>query len=220
MNIEGLRDQTCMQLHKDLGIYEPSELYSLTKEDLLKLDKFKEKKAENILKSLEKSKNVDFSNFIYSLGISNVGTKTAKDLAKYFGDLQSLKNAKIEELSSIRDIGEIVAQSIMDFFADDFNNKMMDDLLNSGVVIKETAKTLGGIFDGKTFVLTGTLPTYSRAEATSIIEKNGGNVSSSVSKNTSYVLAGESAGSKLEKAKSLGITILLEEEFNKMLEKI
>ena len=159
------------------------------------------------------------NNFIYALGIPNVGTKTAKDLAKYFGALASLRQAKEDELSSIRDIGDIVANSIVDFFKDDFNNKMIDDLLAVGVKVSEAEKVLGGIFDGKTFVLTGTLPTYSRAEATAIIEKNGGNVSSSVSKNTAYVLAGESAGSKLDKAKSLGVTIISEQEFNEMIKK-
>ena len=220
MNIEGLRDQTCEQLHNDLGIYEPSELYSLKLEDLLKLDKFKEKKAKNLLKSIEKSKNVSLNNFIFAIGIANVGTKTAKDLAKYFGSLENLRKANLQELSSIRDIGDIVATSIIDFFADEFNNKMIDDLLKIGIKINETEKVLGGVFDGKTFVLTGTLPTYSRAEATELIEKNGGNVSSSVSKNTSYVLAGESAGSKLDKAKSLGVNIINEQEFNEMIKKL
>ena len=220
MNIEGLRDQTCEQLHNDLGIYEPSELYSLKLEDLLKLNKFKEKKAKNLLKSIEKSKNVSLNNFIFAIGIANVGTKTAKDLAKYFGSLENLRKANLQELSSIRDIGDIVATSIIDFFADEFNNKMIDDLLKIGIKINETEKVLGGVFDGKTFVLTGTLPTYSRAEATELIEKNGGNVSSSVSKNTSYVLAGESAGSKLDKAKSLGVNIINEQEFNEMIKKL
>ena len=220
MNIEGLRDQTCEQLHNDLGIYEPSELYSLKLEDLLKLNKFKEKKAKNLLKSIEKSKNVSLNNFIFAIGIANVGTKTAKDLAKYFGSLENLRKANLQELSSIRDIGDIVATSIIDFFADEFNNKMIDDLLKIGIKINETEKVLGGVFDGKTLVLTGTLPTYSRAEATELIEKNGGNVSSSVSKNTSYVLAGESAGSKLDKAKSLGVNIINEQEFNEMIKKL
>ena len=220
MNIEGLRDQTCEQLYRELNIYEPSELYSLKMEDLLKLDKFKEKKALNIINSLEKSKNVELNNFIYAIGIANVGTKTAKDLAKYFGTLENLRNAKIEELSLIRDIGDIVANSIVTFFADEFNCKMIDDLLAVGIKIAESKKVLGGIFDGKTFVLTGTLPNYSRAEATLLIEQNGGSVSSSVSKNTSFVLAGESAGSKLEKAKNLNIPIIDEQEFNKMIKKI
>ena len=219
MNIEGIRDQTAEQLYNCLNIAEPSQLYTLSKEDLLKLDKFKEKKAENILKSIEKSKKVSLNKFIYAIGISNVGTKTAKDLAKFFGTLSSLKNATMEELASIRDIGEIVAQSIVNFFADSFNNKMIDDLLSVGIEIEETQKVLGGIFDGKTFVLTGTLPNYSRLQATEIIEQNGGQTSNSVSKNTSFVLAGESAGSKLEKAKSLGVPIINEQQFNDMLKK-
>lgn len=220
MNIEGLSDQTCLQLYNTLGIYEPSELYSLTKENLLKLDKFKEKKAENILKSLEKSKNVTLNNFIYAIGIANVGTKTAKDLSKYFGSLENLRKASIDELSSIRDIGEIVANSIIEFFKDDFNNKMIDDLINVGINIEESKKIQGGVFEGKTFVLTGTLEKLTRLEATDIIEQNGGNVSSSVSKNTSFVLAGENAGSKLEKAKKLGILIISEKEFDEMVKKI
>lgn len=219
MNIEGIRDQTAEQLYNYLNIAEPSQLYTLCKEDLLKLDKFKEKKAENILKSIEKSKKVPLNNFIYAIGISNVGTKTAKDLAKFFGTLDSLKNATMEELASIRDIGEIVAQSIVNFFADSFNNKMIDDLLSVGIEIEETQKVLGGIFDGKTFVLTGTLPNYSRLQATEMIEQNGGQTSNSVSKNTSFVLAGESAGSKLEKAKALGVPIINEQQFNEMLKK-
>ncbi len=217
MNIEGIRDQISEQLHRDLGIFEPSELYTLKKEDLLKLDKFKEKKAENILNSLEKSKNVKLSNFIYAIGIPNVGVKTAKDLAKYFGTLENLQKATFDELFLIRDIGEIVAKSIIDFFKDDFNNKMINDLLKIGISIAETQKAIGGIFDGKTFVLTGTLSAYTRQQATEIIEQNGGSVSSSVSKNTSYVLAGENAGSKLEKAKKLGIIIISEKDFDKMI---
>ncbi|MBQ7884543.1 MAG: NAD-dependent DNA ligase LigA [Clostridia bacterium] len=220
MNIEGLRDQTSEQFYRELGLSEPSELYQLTKEDLLKLDKFKEKKAENLLNSIQKSKKCALNNFIYAIGIANVGTKTAKDLAKYFGSLDNLRHASLEELSSIRDIGEIVASSIKEFFADEFNNKMIDDLLAEGIVISETKKVLGGIFEGKIFVLTGTLPSLSRAQATEIIEQNGGQVTSSVSKNTSIVLAGESAGSKLAKAKSLNISVINEEQFLQMLKNI
>lgn len=217
MNIEGLKNQISEQLHKELGIFEPSELYMLKKEDLLKLDKFKEKKAENILNSIEKSKNVKLSNFIYAIGIPNVGVKTAKDLAKYFGSLSNLKKATLNELLLIRDVGEIVATSIVDFFKDDFNNKMINDLLKIGISVAETQKAIGGKFNGKTFVLTGTLSAYTRQQATEMIEQNGGNVSSSVSKNTSYVLVGENPGSKLEKAKNLGVAIIFEKDFDKML---
>lgn len=217
MNIEGLRDQTSELFYSNLGVCEPADLYRLTKEDLLKLDKFKEKKALNLINAIEKSKKCSLNNFINAIGISNVGTKTAKDLAKYFGTLDNLRNATLEELSSIRDIGEIVAMSIKEFFADESNNKMIDDLLDVGIEISETKKVLGGKFEGKTFVLTGTLPTLSRNQATELIEQNGGQVTSSVSSKTSIVLAGESAGSKLSKAKSLGIMVITEEEFLKML---
>ena len=219
MNIEGIRDQTALAFYENFNISEPSELYLLTKEKLLTLEKCKDKKADNILKSLEKSKNVNLNNFIYSLGINGVGVKTAKDLAKYFGSLDALRNAKEEEILLLRDIGETIAKSIVDFFSDDFNLQMIDDLLKSGINIKETEKIIGGIFEGKTFVLTGTLPTYSRAEATELIEKNGGQTASSVSKKTDYVLAGESAGSKLDKAKKLGVNIISEDEFMALIKK-
>lgn len=217
MNIEGIRDQTSELFYSVLNITEPAELYRLTKEDLLKLDKFKEKKAQNILNSLEKSKKCTLNNFIYAIGISNVGTKTAKDLAKYYGTLDNVRKATVEELSMIRDVGEIVAMSIVDFFADEFNNKMVDDLLSVGIEISETKKVLGGKFEGKTFVLTGTLPTLTRNQATELIEQNGGQVASSVSKRTSIVLAGENAGSKLDKATELGIQIISEQEFLQMI---
>ena len=212
MNIEGIREQTSEVFYDVLNISEPSELYKLTKQDLLTLEKFKDKKSDNIISSLEKSKNVNFNNFIYALGINGVGEKTAKDLAKFFGSLSSLQNASIEELVGIRDIGEATAKNIKEFFEDDFNKTMINNLLNVGVKIKETEKIIGGVFQGKTFVLTGTLPTLSRAQATEIIEKNGGQTSSSVSKNTNYVLAGESAGSKLDKAKALGVKIISEQD--------
>lgn len=217
MNVEGLRDQTNELLYNELGVSEPADLYNLKIEDLLKLDKFKEKKANNLINSLKKSKNCSLNNFIYAIGIANVGAKTAKDLAKYFGSLESLRNATLEELSSIRDIGDIVAKSIKEFFDDEFNNKMIDDLLACGIEITETKKVLGGKFEGKTFVLTGTLPTLSRNQATELIEQNGGQVTSSVSSKTSLVLAGENAGSKLAKANSLGIKVISEEEFLQML---
>ena len=157
------------------------------------------------------------NNFINAIGIANIGAKTAKDLAKYFGTLENLRNASLKELSSIRDIGDIVAQSVKDFFADEYNNKMVDNLLDAGIQISETQKVLGGKFEGKTFVLTGTLPTLSRNKATELIEQNGGQVTSAVSSKTSIVLAGENAGSKLAKANDLGITVINEEQFLQML---
>ncbi|MBE7074826.1 MAG: NAD-dependent DNA ligase LigA [Clostridiales bacterium] len=219
MNIEGIRDQISEQLYSKLNVTQPSDLYKLTKDELLKLDNFKDKKAQNIINSLQKSKKVQLNNLIYALGVPNVGTKTAKDLAKYFGTLNNLRHANLEELASIRDIGDIVAASVVNFFANEYNSKMIDNLLDCGIQVEESEKVLGGCLEGKTFVLTGTLPTYSRDEATVLIEKNGGQVSSSVSKKTSYVLAGESAGSKLIKAQNLGVVIISEEEFLQLIEK-
>ena len=219
MNIEGIRDQLSLQFYEDLNVCIPSDLYSLTKEQLLQLDKFKDKKADNILSSLEKSKNVNLNNFIYALGINGVGEKTAKDLAKSFGSLNSLEKATEQELLQIRDIGEATAASIVEFFNDEFNNQMINKLLEVGIVLKETEKVIDGKLQGKTIVLTGTLPTLSRNEATELIEKNGGQTSSSVSKNTSFVLAGESAGSKLDKAKALNVPIISEQEFFDMIAK-
>lgn len=219
MNIDGLRNQTIQAFYDNFGIREPSELYSLTMEQLLTLDKFKDKKAQNVLNSIEKSKRVNLNNFIYALGISGVGTKTAKDLAKFFGSIDALSNATEEEILSLRDIGGVIAKNIVEFFKDESNKKMISDLISKGIQLQETKKVIGGVLDGKTFVLTGTLTLYTRAEATAIIEQNGGQVASSVSKNTSYVLAGESAGSKLDKAKKLGVLIINEDQFNSMLKK-
>jgi len=212
-NIEGLSEQTIAQLYEVKGIRHYHELFSLTQEDLMSLDKFKDKKTENLLKSIEKSKNIDLHRFIYALSISNVGRKTAKDLAKEFKTFDKFKSASLEDLLNIYDIGEIVAQNIINFFNNEENTIEIQSLFDSGVKIKElnSVESTSQI-NGKTFVLTGTLPSLTREEATEIIEKNGGIVSSSVSKKTDFVLAGESAGSKLAKAQSLGIKIISQED--------
>ena len=146
------------------------------------------------------------------------GKKTAKDLTKFYESLEELKNAKVEDLAEIRDIGEIVAKSIVEFFEDEDNVKLISDLISLGVTARNDKVQQNDKFSGLTFVLTGTLDTMTRNEATLLIEQNGGQTSSSVSKNTSYVLAGHDAGSKLAKAQSLGINIIDEEMFKKMLE--
>lgn len=215
-NIEGLSIKTCESLYDNLGVRKLSDLFKLTKEDLLKLDKFKDKKAENIIKSLEKSKIIDFYRFLFSLGISEVGVKTAKDLAKKFDDLQVLENATKEEILEVDDIGEVIANNIITFFKDEDNLSEIASLLSQGIVIKEKeVSPQNQKFAGKTFVLTGTL-SKSRGDVEKEIETLGGKCSSSVSKNTDFVLAGENAGSKLDKAKSLGIKIITEEEFNNL----
>lgn len=215
-NIEGLSEQTIAQLYESKNLRKYHQIFELTQEDLLSLDKFKSKKTDNLLSSIEKSKNIDLSRFIYSLSIPNVGRKTAKDLAQYYGTLQRFQSATVEELSSIYDIGEIIAQNIVDFFENPENKLEIEKLFEVGIKIN-AQENVGSIFTGKTFVLTGTLPTLSREEASELIEKNGGKVSSSVSKNTDFVLLGENAGSKLQKAQALGIKIISEEELLKMI---
>lgn len=217
-NIEGLSEKTLWQCHQKLGVSEFSDLYKLKEEDLLKLDNFKDKKTKNIINSINNSKNVDFYRFIFALGISEVGIKTAKDLAKRFITFDKLKNATKEELLDVEDIGDVIADNIIEYFQDEENLKEIDRLFDAGITINESNLVIGEKLKGLTFVLTGTLPNYTRPEMSEIIEKNGGKVASSVSKNTSFVLAGEEAGSKFDKAKSLGVKVISEEEMLKMLE--
>lgn len=212
-NIEGLSDKTLIQFYDDLNLRHYSELYLVNKEQLISLEKFKDKKAENILKSIEKSKNIEFFRFIYALGINEVGIKTAKDISQEFRNLKDLKNATVEQLLVVEDVGEVIAQNIVEYFNDSDNLKEIDKLLEMGLRIENNNSVKSEKLQGLVFVLTGTLPNYSRIDMTKIIEENGGKTSSSVSKNTSYVVAGEDAGSKLEKAKMLGVPILTEDEF-------
>lgn len=217
MNIEGFSEKTAESIFDNLNVRDLSDIYKISKEDLFTLDKFKDKKAENIINSIEKSKNSELYRFLYALGIAEVGVKTAKELAKHFKNLDNIKNAQIEEIVEINDIGDIMAQNIYNFFREEYNLKEIDKLLESGVKIKQE-KTLiqaNPNFENKTFVITGTL-SKPRNEFESLIESLGGKVASSVSKKTDYVLAGESAGSKLTKAQELGVKILTEEEFDKM----
>lgn len=213
MNIEGIRDKIVDLLFDKLNIRTVDQLYNLTQQDLESLENFKDKKSSNIISSLEKSKNKDFANFIFALGINNVGIKTAKDLAKKYPDFNSLKDATLQDLASIRDVGEVVAKSIYEYFRSPKNLEIIQNLFNHGIKLKYNLSNGGGKLKDKIFVLTGTLPTLTRQQATKLIEDNGGSVSSSVSKNTSFVLAGESAGSKYDKAKALGVAIISEDEF-------
>ncbi len=216
MNIEGLSDKTIQAFYDKLGVRELGDLYKLEKSQLLSLDKFKDKKADNILSSLAKSKNVDLAKFIFSLGIEEVGQKTAKDLAKHFKTLEKIEHATEEELLQVEDIGPVIAKNIVMFFQDKNNLKEIADLLSQGVLVQEQKhETASQIFAGKTFVLTGTL-SRPRKEVEEIIERCGGRCSSSVSKKTDYVLAGEEAGSKLDKAKALGVKVIDEKQFLEM----
>ncbi len=219
MNIEGMSDQTIKALFEDLHIKNIAEIYSVTKEDLLKLEGFKEKKTIKLLESIEKSKDAPLANFIFALGIPNVGKKTARDLAVNFKAYDAVASATMEELVAIRDIGEVVARSITEFFANSHYLDIITEMFALGVRPQDEKEPAvsGGIFEGKSFVLTGTLEGYKRSEAQKIIEESGGRVVSAVSKNTDYVLSGESPGSKLDKALELGVKILDENTFNELI---
>lgn len=218
MDIDTFSEKTAAQLVDAGLIQEADQLYALTKEQLCALDRFGEKKAENLLKAIEKSKNCKLNAFIHAIGIPNIGTKTARDLADRFGSVDALRRATREELVAMDDVGDIVADSILSFFADPANARLVDALLAAGVSPQwAKADTSNGAFVGMTVVVTGTLSTMSRAEAEEAIRANGGKAAGSVSKKTALVVAGENAGSKLTKAQTLGVRVIGEAEFLKML---
>ena len=210
-DIEGISDKTAEAFYSVLGLRSVAELYTITQEDLSKLDKFKEKKINNTLSAIEKSKNVTLEKFIFALGIENVGQKTAADLAEKYGSIEKLSQASVEELSQIRDIGQIVAESIREYFLNNDNIKMLETLKNLGINPTYQKKT--GKLSGRKVVLTGSLSKFSRSEASEILREMGAEVQSSVGKSTDLVVVGENAGSKLEKAKSLNIEIWDEQRF-------
>lgn len=213
MDIEGFSEKTAGQVYDQMNVRDPADLYSLTMDQALALEGFKEKKAGNLLAALEKSKDCSLDAFLFALGIPNVGRKTARDLAAAFGTLEKLEKATEEELVAIPDVGDIVAQSITEFFSFPENMEMIDRLLKAGVHPREAQQQTGGVLDGLTIVVTGTLPTLSRNEAEELIRQHGGKAASSVSKKTAFVVAGEAAGSKLTKAQQLGIPVLDEAAF-------
>ena len=218
MDIEGLGEAACELLLQQGLAKTPADLYRLTKDDLMRLEGFQTKKAENILAALEKSKQNELGALLFGLGIRNIGEKAAKLLAARFGTLQAVENATHEELLSIEGFGEIMAESVLQYFADDNNRKLCGDLLSLGLrpwVRQQASAALAGM----TFVVTGTLPGYSRDEIENLIEKNGGKAAGSVSKKTSYVVAGEAAGSKLAKAQSLGVPVLTEQQLLELIER-
>ncbi len=218
MDIEGLSEMTAGQMYDNLDLRNCSRLYALNSEDLEKLDGFKDKKIKNLLTAIEKSKSVSLDRFIFALGIDGVGKVAAKDLAKYFKSLENLAKADREELLSLENIGEVTAEAIVNWFKDEDNAKEVKNLLNSGITpkVKEN-KSVSGVFSGEFVVLTGTLSTLKRSEAQKLIEERGGECQSSVTAKTTLVIAGESAGSKLDKAKKLNVKIIGEEEFKNML---
>lgn len=218
MNIAGFSEKTAEQLFEKLNIKSISDLYKLKEDELISLEKFGPKKARNLLEAIENSKECELHAFIYALGIPNVGVKTAKDLVNKFKTLDGLKNATFEELVSVSDIGDIVAQDVISFFKEEKVMETIDELLELGVKPRfEEINITENPFMGKTVVATGSLQNYSRSEIKERLENLGAKVSGSVSKKTDYVIAGEAAGSKLTKAKELGIKILSEEEFEEIL---
>ena len=213
MDIEGFSEKTAGQVYDQMNVRDPADLYSLTMEQALALEGFKEKKAGNLLAALEKSKDCPLDAFLFALGIPNVGRKTARDLAAAFGTLEKVEQATEAELTAIPDVGDVVAQSITEFFSFPENMEMIARLLAAGVRPREAQKQEGGILSGLTVVVTGTLPTLSRNDAEELIRQHGGKAASSVSKKTAFVVAGEAAGSKLTKAQTLGIPVLDEAAF-------
>lgn len=211
MNIDGLGEKIVEQLMKEGLIHDPSDIFKLKISDLQPLERFAEKSSQNIIDSIEQSKKVDLAKLIFALGIRHVGEETAIDLAQYFGSIDKIKKTSLADLQKVPDIGTIVAQSIYDYFQDKKNSQLVDELLN----FLEIAKVIKQkqILAGKAFVLTGALDSMTRDEAKSRIRRLGGDVASSVSKNTDYVVAGDEPGSKFDKAKKLGVEIISEKEF-------
>ena len=219
MNIEGLGPAAVKALLDSRLISTISDLYTLEEGQLISLERMGKKSAENLLSSIERSKEAGLARLIYALGIPNVGEKAGKALAKVYGDIERLFCATREEISAIEDFGAVTAWCVVSYFSHPQTRMLIEGLKKAGVKTKEEPVEKGGAFEGKTFVLTGTLPTLKRAQAGALIEQLGGKTSSSVSKLTDYVLAGEEAGSKLTKAQSLNIPIIDEETFLEMIEK-
>jgi DNA ligase (NAD+) len=216
MDIDGLGERTIGQLLKQNLIHSVADLYHLTKEDLLGCERFADKSAKKLLKAITASKTRPLGRFLFALGIRHVGEHLAGLLARQFGSLEELSRATREELLAIHEIGPQVADSVTDFFAKPRNREILSALQQAGVTPQIEERRHGGPFDGKTFVFTGSLTRFSRKQAQETVERLGGRASGSVSKKTDWVIAGEAAGSKLDKARQLGIQILSEEEFLNM----
>lgn len=217
MDIDNVGPSLIQQLYDKKFISNPVDLYRLTMQDLMQLDLVKEKSAMNIYTSIQESKTKPLNRLLTALGIRHVGKETADILSGEFATLDDIKNADVERLANIEGIGGIIAQSIYDFFHEERNVKMIEELKELGVNPVSKVKPKSDKLAGKTFVLTGTLQNMTRDEASAIIKSHGGKTSSSVSKKTSYVLAGENAGSKLDKAQNLGVIILTEDDFLEMI---
>jgi len=217
MDIEGMGPAVVEKFLDNGIISSVADIYKIKSKDIENLDKMGKKSAENLISAIEKSKSNDLSKLIFALGIRHVGARNASVLAMSFGTLDNLIKASEEELAKVDEIGNIIAKSIVNYFKQEQNLSIIEQLRACGLNFVCNEKKGEGIFTGKTFVLTGTLPSMNRNEASKLITDNGGKVSSSVSKKTDYVLAGEEAGSKLDKANALGITVISEEDLKNML---
>lgn len=220
MNIDGMGPQIISLLMDNGLVKDAADLYYLKYEDMIELDRMGDKSVKNLLQSIENSKQNNLDRLLYGMGIRYVGGKSAKNIAKAFDNMDKISHASCEELSKVEDIGDKIAESTADFFKDENNMRLLDKLRFAGLNFNYISSDSGNekILEGKTFVLTGTFSNYTRKEAESLIESYGGKVTGSVSKKTSYVLAGDDPGSKIDKAKAMGVTIISEDEFNKILQ--
>jgi DNA ligase (NAD+) len=216
MDIDGMGPAVVRSLMDADLLHTIADLYRLRTEDVQNLDRMGAKSAKKLIASIEKSKTAGFDRLIYALGIRNVGEKAAKVLASAFGDIDSLAKADKEALVAIPDFGEITADAVIAYFSHAQTSELIESLKACGVVTTYATEKTDAVFEGMTFVLTGTLPTLSRDEATAIVERHGGKASSSVSSKTTYVVAGEKAGSKLVKAQNLGVSIIDEDTLLEM----
>lgn len=218
MDIDGMGPAVLSQLVDARLISSPADIYRLNASDISSLERMGDKSASNLISAINASKSRELHRLIFALGIRHIGAKAAKLMCESLGDIDSVIAADISQISSIDGFGDVMAQSVVDYFSLDSTKSLIDELIALGLEMKSEKKEVASdVFEGKTFVLTGTLPTYSRKEASKIIEDNGGKVTSSVSKKTDYLLAGEDAGSKLVKAQTLGVTIITEAQLLEMI---
>jgi len=217
MDIDGLGPQIVEALIRAELISDPADLYTLQAEGIAALERMGERSAQNLIDAIEKSKSAGLERLLYALGIRNIGVVAATALAARFGSLEATMNATVEELCAIPDFGEITALCVVNFFSHEQNRALCRRLTDAGLTVTATAAPTGDKLAGKTFVLTGTLPTMSRDEVAALIKAQGGKVSGSVSKKTHFVVAGEAAGSKLTKANELGVTVIDEAALMDML---
>jgi DNA ligase (NAD+) len=216
MNIDGMGDALVTQLTDRGLVKNVADIYKLTKENLRSLERMGEKSAQNILHEIENSKRLPLDRVIYGLGIRFVGERTAEFLAEHFGSMEALEHASVEELQNVDEVGPRIAESIAEFFSIPANRKLVERLREAKLTLTGEKKQRGTKLAGKTFVLTGTLPRFTRDEAKKMIEDAGGKVTGSVTRKTDYVVAGSDAGSKLDKARELGVAVIDEKQMEEL----